>query len=136
MQTTAIIIIAVPLRARPGYFEARLADQVVLCAATRVPFLDGARRLLEFGHDARAAVVMRGPDSLVDRLRSTIGVAARLTVAEGDLDPPRFRRWKGPQSREGSPRTAEFSSAATSPHLALVGPPGASSHTKIGWATS
>jgi hypothetical protein len=114
-----IIIIAVPIAARPDYFEARVADWV-LCAATRIPFLDGARRLIELGHDPRATIVLRAPASSTDRLRSTIGAAARLTVAEGDADPPRFRRWKGPQSREGSPRTAEFGSA-DSPHLALVG---------------
>jgi hypothetical protein len=108
-----VVIIVSPVPARPGNFEARWNGRL-LCVSAK-PFLDGARRLLELGQDPCSTLIMRGPGSTVDRLRSTINVAARLTVAEGEMDPPRFRRWKGAHSREGSPPNAHFELPATTP---------------------
>jgi hypothetical protein len=108
-----VIITVSPVPALPNYFEARW-NGGLLCVSAK-PFLDGARRLLELGQDPCSALIMRGPESPVHRLRSTINVAARHTIAEGEMDPPRFRRWKGPHSREGSPPSAHFELPATTP---------------------
>jgi hypothetical protein len=87
-----IVIIATPLADKPGRFEARLADGKLLCASTRQPLLDGARELLKHGIDPKAQIVMRHYNSTVDALRSTIGVAAKLTVKE---EPNvRFGKWE------------------------------------------
>src|SRR5215813_14216903 len=64
---------------RPGTFAAWLG--VHLLCTSRQPLLDGARRLLEAGFPPDAMLVMRGPDG-VERLRTTVTVAARLTVRE------------------------------------------------------
>jgi hypothetical protein len=105
-----ITITVSPLEA-PGLFEIRLAGRP-LCQASRVPFCDAARRLLELGFQPSATVVMRSPGSTVDRLRASLGVAALLTVAEG-RGAPRFRRWKPIPLREGSPQIAPLGRAAT-----------------------
>jgi hypothetical protein len=97
-----IVILATPVKGRPGHFTAH-AGARLLCSSTREPFLAGARRLLELGYEPKAVIVLRGPGSTTDRLRSTVGSAARLTVEESDRRSPRFRLWKAPPAREGSP---------------------------------
>lgn len=59
----------------------------------RRPFCEGARVLLAEGCDPAARFVMRHDGSTADALRSTVGVAAKLMVEEGDRV-PQFRRWK------------------------------------------
>jgi hypothetical protein len=113
---TTIIAIS-PSAARPGLFEAR-CDGRLLCVSS-TPHLAGARELIKLGYSPAAILVTRRGS--VDCLRSTVGAAARLTVAEDDRDPPRFRAWKAPQSREGSPPIARSNRPATSPSLTSAG---------------
>jgi hypothetical protein len=89
--STTITVSALPTC--PGRFEARLGDQV-LGASSRQPFLDGARRLIEIGHDPAARLVMRHAGSEIEALRSTIGAAARLTVREDEKRGPELVRYK------------------------------------------
>jgi hypothetical protein len=78
-----------PVVGRPGRFDARVGG---------VPLLDGARALLAVGFAADAAVVMRHRGAGHDALRSRVGAAARLTVAERSSGgtPPRFALWVPP----------------------------------------
>jgi hypothetical protein len=108
--TTTIIIVA-PVATRPGYFTAR-CDGRLLCRSKQ-PLLAAARELIASGYPADAVVVMRHAGSETEALRSTVGAAARLTVAEGDRGAPRFRRWKAMPLREGSPPIAPLGRAAT-----------------------
>ena len=99
---------------RLGHFRAQLGHRELV--TSRQPFLDSARVLLGEGCDPTTVLVMRHAGSKADSLRGTIGAAAKLTVAEGELDPPRFRAWKPFVSREGSPGTRKNEVAATSRH--------------------
>ena len=66
------------------------------------PILALCRKLIAAGVDpGRPLHAYRG-DVLCLRVRS-IGECAKLTVAEGARDLPRFRQWKAPHFREGSP---------------------------------
>ncbi len=58
------------------------------------PFCDAARVLLAEGVDPVTRVVMRHAGSLADALRSTVGTAAGLTVADDTGGKPVFRTWK------------------------------------------
>jgi len=69
-------------RGRRGYFDASLSDGRVLVRASRQPFLDAARRLLDLGYDPAAVLSSGG-------LTAKIGVAAKLRVKE-DRNGPRF----------------------------------------------
>ena len=102
MTPTPIIITVAPVSAQPDYFQAWLADRN-LCPASRTPFCDGARALLALGYSPTAPVVMRSADSATDRLRSTVGQAARLTVATGAQGRPKFRLWKAPPASAAAP---------------------------------
>jgi hypothetical protein len=108
---SVVIITAAPL-GRPGYFQARFSARV-LCAATRIPFLDGARRLLELGYEPDTIIVLRHADSDIDCLRATIGVAAKLTVRDRDRDGIRFESWNAGPAPRGSPPIAPPATAAT-----------------------
>jgi hypothetical protein len=90
----------------PGHYDA-VVDGELMVRASRVPFCDAARVLLERGVDGNSWLVMRHAGSETDSLRGKVGVAAKLTVAEGERDSPRFRLWKAPHSREGSPYIAK-----------------------------
>jgi hypothetical protein len=103
---------------RPGHFRAQLGHRELV--TSRQPFLDSARVLLGEGCDPTTVLVMRHAGSPTESLRATIGAAAKLTVAEGELDPPRFRAWKPFLSREGSPQTRQNEVPATSPAIAMV----------------
>jgi len=59
-----------------------------------MPFCDAARALLEEGIDPDTVFVMRHHNSPADALRSSVGVAAALTVADADGGKPVFRTWK------------------------------------------
>ena len=101
-----IVIVVTPVANRPGRFTARLGDQVLI-ESSHQPLLDGARRLIELGHDPDAILAMRHAGSSdTDALRSTVGSAAMLAVSEGERDRPRFRCWKASPFREGSPSIA------------------------------
>jgi hypothetical protein len=98
MHTTIIIA---PIATQPGYFTAR-CDGRLLCRS-RQPLLDGARELIASGYPADTIIVMRHAGSEIEALRSTIGAAALLRVAEGDRGAPRLRPWVARPLRQGSP---------------------------------
>jgi hypothetical protein len=87
-----------------GKFDALLGDRL-LVHATRQPFLDGCRALLELDADPDASVVLQHTGSATVSLRAKIGVAAKLTVAERAYgNAPRFERWTpGPLSGGEAP---------------------------------
>jgi hypothetical protein len=99
---------------RPGHFRAQLGQREL--GTSRQPFLDSARVLLGEGYDPTTVLVMRHTGGQPESLRATIGAAAKLAVAEGERDPPRFRAWKPFLSREGSPRTRQKEMPATPRH--------------------
>jgi len=76
---------------RGPLFDAEVGGRVVVERST-TPFLDGARRLVEFGHDGKAMLVMKhlGTDAVA--LRAKLAAAAGFTVDEHGI--PRFKRWK------------------------------------------
>src|SRR5262245_42822943 len=65
-------------------FEARLGDHL-LCIS-REPLLASARVLLAEGVDPTTPLAMRHEGQDHDALSSTVGAAAKLTVAENDTD--------------------------------------------------
>jgi hypothetical protein len=75
-----------------GKFEARLNGRL-LCISHQ-PLLDAARILAGEGADPATRITMRHEAAAYDALRSTVGVAAGLTVRETETDGPRFVRWK------------------------------------------
>lgn len=96
---TIVLVIAERAR-RDGKYTAHYDGRLVV-EDVKEPFLDGARVLLSWGLDPSARYVMRrsphGPDALV----STLGKAAGLMVAEGELK-PRFVPWApSPFARNG-----------------------------------
>lgn len=101
--STSLTITVTELRA--GLFAARLADRL-LCVS-RDPFCGAARALLADGHLLGDVLVMRHAGSLTDALTATLGVAAKLTVAE-DRGAPRHRPWKAWQPREDRPGIDEI----------------------------
>jgi hypothetical protein len=107
--SVAVIVIAA-IHTRPGYYTAR-CDGRLLCRS-RQPLLDGARALLESGYSADSIVVMRSVGSTVDRLRSTIVAAARLTVKEPDRGAPHFAKWKPFPSSPVAPPIAPLGQAS------------------------
>jgi hypothetical protein len=107
-----LVILVAPVRAAPpGYFRATLDTGELLCAASRQPFLDGCRVLIERGYPPARVAVMRHAGSETDSFRATLRRAARLTVAERADEVPRFALWKPlPEKpalhRAGEPRAA------------------------------
>jgi hypothetical protein len=79
--------------------------------SSRVPLLEACRSLVAEGVDSNAWVIMRHAGSATDALRTKVGIAAKLTVAEGDRGAPRFRSWKPMRLREGSPPVRFLASA-------------------------
>src|SRR5262245_53182371 len=87
-----ITIIAAPTYRR---FATRIeGSDRFLVVSTFQPLLDSARRLLERGYDHALTLVLRHAGSSTEALRSTIGTAARLRVAEPDRGSPHFRLWR------------------------------------------
>jgi hypothetical protein len=86
-----VTIIVAPIASSPGRFMAKLAnDGDVLVRSSRTPFLDAARRLLEFDYPVDAVLVMRHARSAVESLRAKIGKAAALTVTTAGNGRPIF----------------------------------------------
>jgi hypothetical protein len=84
-----MMITVTPTAKRSGCYEARLCDGFVLVTASKQPFVDAARRILDLGHDPTTVLVMRHAESDTDCLTAQIGVAAKLRVKE-DRNGPRF----------------------------------------------
>jgi hypothetical protein len=79
-------------------FDGKVDGRFVVERST-TPFCDTARVLLAEGVDPVTKIVMRHAGSLADALRSTVGVAAGLTVADDNGGKPIFRKWS-PYDRE------------------------------------
>jgi hypothetical protein len=77
---------------RRGQYTASL-DGRDLCTSPQ-PFLDAARVLLAEGVEPDTVLVMRWAESGTTSLRSTVGVAAKLTVEECSDGVPRFRSYR------------------------------------------
>jgi hypothetical protein len=75
----------------PGLF--RVIDTPVV---SREPLLAVARWLAGQGWPERTVIEVRHRGERHVALRSTLGVAARLTVEDGRDGRPRFRTWKAP----------------------------------------
>lgn len=95
-------IIATPLPEKPGMFEASWNGKPLV--ESRQPFLDSARRLLEMGADPDEELRMYHEGNPNLALKGRIGLAAQLTVEEGDKSTPCFRRWKPFCSPDGVPK--------------------------------
>jgi hypothetical protein len=85
---------------RGQLFDGKVDGRFVVERST-MPFCDGARVLLAEGVDPATKLVMRHAGSVADALRSTIGAAAGLTVADDTGGKPVFRKWS-PYDREGT----------------------------------
>jgi hypothetical protein len=94
-------LVVVSPNGAPGHFDAVCGNEV-LVTNSRTPFLDAARVLQFRGVDSNSWLIGRHAESDVDAVRGKVGILARLTVAEGDRDVPRFRAWKPMRLREGS----------------------------------
>lgn len=89
-----VLMILIRPAARAGLYVATVNGQELL-QASREPLLEGARVLKAMGYPDDAGVVMRRSIDGPDQLRSTIGAAAKLIVAEGNGDrPPGFIQYK------------------------------------------
>ena len=101
-----IAVVVAPTPRRTGRYKARLGQTgMVLCKSSTKPFLDAARKLMDLGFDPTTILLMRHAGSETECLRSTIGVAAALTVEDTDYA-PRFRPWKPISTRAVSRRIA------------------------------
>jgi hypothetical protein len=94
--TNTARIIVTPNAKRPGLYDACLDDGGVLIIASRQPFLDAARRLLDLGYDPTIVLVMEH-----GCLTAQIGAAAKLRVKE-DRRGPRFVDWEPISRRVGA----------------------------------
>src|SRR5262249_11957774 len=95
-------IIVSPAPGKPGTFLAH--HEGTLLVESHQPLLDGARRLLAMGADPDEELRMYHRDGSEPALTAPIGVAATLTIEEGN-NRPYFRRWKPFLSPDGSPKT-------------------------------
>ena len=66
INTKATVITVTPTVRRPGRYDACLDDGHVLVTASRQPFFDAARRLLDLGYDPTTVLVMRHAGSDTD----------------------------------------------------------------------
>ena len=108
--TKVVTIIVTPSASRAGCYKARLNDGCVLVTASRQPFLDAARQLIDLGHDPAAILTMRWMGSEIDCLIAPIGVAAKLTVDE--YNGTYFANWKALPRSAVLPRSAAIGRAA------------------------
>jgi hypothetical protein len=93
MQLTNVVMITVtPTARRPGHYDARLEDGCVIVKASRQPFLDAARALINRGADPSTILEMWHDGAAHHALRAQLGHAAKLAVEERNIGgkPPRF----------------------------------------------
>jgi hypothetical protein len=96
-------------------FDGKIDHRIVVKRST-TPFCDAARALLAEGIDPATRIVMRHGNSPADALRSTVGVAAGLTVVDDRGGKPIFAKWSPYEARRStvvSPPMRETGSAAT-----------------------
>jgi hypothetical protein len=91
-------------RGRRGCFDASLTDGSVVVRASRQPFLDAARCLVDLGYDP-ASILSNGG------LTAQIGLAAKLRVRE-DRCGPRFVLWEPISRRVNALANAKAKRAA------------------------
>jgi hypothetical protein len=104
--TTIVLVVSPSLNAdgrraystRGQLFDGKVDGRFVVKRST-TPFCDAARVLLAEGIRPDTALVMRHAGSVADALRSTVGAAAGLTVADDTGGKPVFRKWS-PYDRE------------------------------------
>jgi hypothetical protein len=104
--TTIVLVVSASLNADGGkaystrgqLFDGSIDGRVVVKRST-TPFCDAARLLLAEGIKPNTILVMRHAGSGADALRSSVGVAAGLTVADDNGGKPIFRKWS-PYNRE------------------------------------
>jgi hypothetical protein len=78
---------------RGQLFDGSVDGRCIVKRST-TPFCDAARVLLAEDVRPEAKLVMRHAGSVADALRSTVGAAAGLTVADDTGGKPAFRTWK------------------------------------------
>ncbi len=105
------IVITVTPDARLGRYRAYVETEREPLCVSRQPFLDGARKLLARGHDARTTLVMRWDGAEGWALRGRLGVAAELTVDEHNGTV--FAKWKPFSRSAGSARIAKSADAVS-----------------------
>ncbi len=114
------VVIAFPSRAcstRGPLFDSAVDGRTIV-ARSPTPFCDAARVLLGEGTDPATVLTMRHAGQDHAALRSTVGIAAGLTVKDDSVGKPVFRRWSpspfnGGSAVPGSPLTRETDPAAT-----------------------
>jgi hypothetical protein len=87
---------------RGQLFDGKVDGRSVVKRST-TPFCDAARILLAEGADPVTKIVMRHAGSAADALRSTIGAAAKQTVADDNGGKPIFRQWSPYDRQETLP---------------------------------
>jgi hypothetical protein len=97
-----VILIVSPIFGRPGFFRAIIGNREIV-AASRQPFLDGARALIRSGTDPATTIVMCHEGSDHDAMTGRASAAARLRVDESTL---RMRPWMPPPPWQGVPSIA------------------------------
>jgi hypothetical protein len=114
-QSAPIVILVSPIRTSPGHFQARLeSTDELLVGASRQPFVDSARVLINYGHDPNAVMLMKHSGSDIVALRVRLSKAARVGVEEGP-NGPRFVAFRtGPKTRVAAPPIAPSVGAAAS----------------------
>jgi hypothetical protein len=105
-------------RVNPNKFRASLEGETeVLCVSSQ-PFLDGARILLDRGHDPEAILVMRHAGSGDVALRGSLGKTALLTVDEHNGTV--LAKWKPFSHSAGPPRIAHLAAKASTTQAATT----------------
>jgi hypothetical protein len=91
-QNAAAIILVITPASKPGRFLGCVGDEII--AASRQPFLDGARALLARGYDPAATYNMRHANSeMLSFVTTTIGHAAGLSTREDNGSGIRFQKF-------------------------------------------
>ena len=106
---TVVLVVSPSLNAegRKAYstrgqlFDGKVDGRCIVERST-TPFCDGARVLLAEGADPATRFIMRHEGSPHDALRSTVGVAAGLTVVDDKGGKPIFTKWSPYDARSRS----------------------------------
>jgi hypothetical protein len=107
--TTITLVVSPSLKADGGkaystrgqLFDGAIDGRSIVTRST-TPFCDAARVLLAEGIKPNTTLVMRHAGSAADALRSTVGVASKLTVWDDGLGKPIFGRWKQREALDGT----------------------------------
>jgi hypothetical protein len=91
-----VMIIVTPTTRRPGHYNAGLEDGSVIVQASRQPFLDAARALINHGVDPSIILEMWHQGAAHHSLRAQLAHAAKMAVEERNVGgkPPRFVRYR------------------------------------------